>query len=282
MSARLTEFLQQQRVELSQAVSDSDALYFVIDTVLQPTAAAQLYGVGEPIESRLLFLGTAFDSLAEYSPLWVKVAAGSEVARLAGALCFSEQAGIVLEASTTEEAAFQHAQRLLLMRSATAGESLARFYDPLFWSALALTASGAQRAALFGPWRQVLTPAEPSDEERWLAWPNTDASAPTQAFAYPLPVSAEALDQHEDLRWYYWLCGHREVAPQPLSGERLPLLIDNLRLLANHDIQDGRHLLRLLPRLDRVPLGQQPNLMAVLNSDVPSYQKVQHLEGMMT
>lgn len=282
MSARLKEFMVLPRLALAQAMPNDHALYFVIDTVLQPNAASQLYGVGGPIEARRLFLGTAFESLAEYSPLWIKVEAGSGVADLAGDLCVSERAGIALEIATTEEVAFQHAQRLLRMRSASAGDSLARFYDPLFWSALALTASGSQRAALFGPWRRVWTPAEPGDESTWLTWEDSADSTAIPTSVYPLAVGAEALGTHEDLLWYYWLCEQCEAMPHTLPPERLPLVIDNLRLLARHDIHDGRHLQRLLPQLDRAPLTQQEDIMTVLNSGLPSYQKVQRLEGMMT
>lgn len=282
MFAQLTEFMALPRLEFPQAMPGDEALYFIIDTVLQPDAARQLYGIGGAIEARRLFLGTVFESLAEYSPLWIKVEAGSDVADLARDLCVSERAGIVVGIATTEEAAFKHAQGLLQMRSAGAGDALARFYDPLFWSALALTASGSQRTALFGPWRRVWTSAEPGDEATWLTWENSVDSTATPTAAFPLSVSSEALGTHEDLRWFYWLCEQREAMQHTLLPESLPLVIDNLRLLASYGIQNGRHLQRLLPQLDRVPLTQQEDSMAVLNSSLPSYQKVQRLEGTKT
>ncbi|VXC97237.1 conserved hypothetical protein [Pseudomonas sp. 8Z] len=280
MSAWLKNFIALPRLACLPEMPGGKDLYFLIDTVLQPNTAQQLYGLGGQMEARSLFLGTDFAGLVECSPLWIKVEAGSEAADLAGTLCVSERAGIALEITTTEEAAFKHAQCLLRMRSSSAGDVLSRFYDPLFWSALALTTSSSLQANLFGPWLRVWTPAEPDSEAAWLSWENSADSTAIPTAPHPLVVSAEAIATHDDLRWYYWLCSQCEAMPYRLSYGSLSLVIDNLRLLVSHGIQDGRHLQRLLSLLDRMPLPQQGEVMTVLNSSLPSYQKVQRLEGM--
>lgn len=275
MSAWLKNFIALPRLARLPEMPGGKDLYFLIDAVLQPDTARQLYGLGGQIEARSLFLGTDFADLVECSPLWIKAESGSDTAGLAESLCISERSGIALEIATTEEAAFKHAQCLLRMRSSSAGDVLSRFYDPLFWSALALTTSSSLQANLFGPWQRVWTPAEPGGEAAWLVWERSTDSTAIPTTAYPLVVSAEALATHDDLRWYYWLCSQCEVMPY----RSLSLVIDNLRLLVSHGIQEGRHLQRLLPLLDRMPLPQQGEVMTVLNSSLPSYQKVQRLEG---
>jgi hypothetical protein len=59
----------------------------------------------------------------------------------------------------------------------------------------------------------------------------------------------------------------------------LPLVIDNLQLLTEHGIEEGRHLVRLLPELGSTAWRERREVMSVLRSDLPAHKKVTTLEA---
>lgn len=277
MSDCLETFRAQPRHALATALNGQSRLYALIDTVRQPEAAAKLLGLeGEPSARRLL-LGTAYADLLDISPLWVRMLAGSDAAHAAASLCADQQAGILILCAEPEPVAFAHAQQLLTMQTPN-GEVLARFYDPLFWSALAMTLDS--QVALFGPWQRVLVPTDSAAESTWVTWERPLTATAEQPLAQPLHLGQQTLDCHEQLRWRDWLWSQRAALTEALSPERERIAIDNLRLLGAHGIQDGRHLQRLLPILGEASLADSPSVLETLRSDLPAHQKVQHVEGM--
>ncbi|MFP6859977.1 DUF4123 domain-containing protein [Pseudomonas sp.] len=277
MSTWLTRFLTQtQRAEPWQG--EEGTLYMLIDSVRQPRVEEQLFQLSEDVEIKPLFQGTAFAELNDVSPLWVHLPAGGAMAAKAAQLCLDNRSGILLTSTADAQSSLAHARRLLQMRSAEYGLALARFYDPAFWSALALT---VPTPALFGPWETVFTPpANPSDSG-WRVWQREEQDQEDLAdTGYPLSLQASTLAAVDELRWWYWVRALEAEASKALADAQLPLVLSNLCLLIEHGIEEGRHLQSLLPHLQQ-QLSERPEVMEMLRRDLPAFEKAQRLEGLV-
>lgn len=271
MSEWLTALFEQPAAPFDEATRQlQQPLCFVIDRVRQPEALAKLYRLAEPPAIGLLFHQTEFTSLLDHSPIWVATHAGSEAARLAAALCIERRSGIALSGADGE-AALRHARHLLKALDTENGHSLVRYYDPAFWSAWALT---WPVAALYGPWSRVYTPPACAERGDWRTWASP-ADEPAVAPSTPR-VAQATLDAFTAIRWWYWLDSRPERPA--MADTAMPVVIDNLQLLAESGIEEGRHLQRLLPRLGDAPWRGREDILALLRSDLPAYEKVKTLE----
>lgn len=276
MSTWLNTFLNQPSAAEPWSTIGSRSLYCIIDTVRQPRALEQLYQQDGISDIDRLFRNTPFVEMSDVSPLWLPLKPGSPVAAKAVELCLNNRSGLLLSCSAMPEAAFSHAQRLLRMNCRQQGEALARYYDPAFWAALALTTSAHR---LYGPWDSVFTPpAHPSDRA-WRIW-----AQPAQTDEYsaahdqPLLLDDSTLTAAEGTRWWYWVRAREAESAQTLRDEQLPTVFDNLGLLIEQGIDEGRHLERLLPLLSQCAWRERPEIMSVLSSNLPPFEKVQRLE----
>lgn len=276
MSAWLDLFLNQTSAAEPWSKTASRSLYCIIDSVRQPRAVEQLYQQDGISGVDRLFRNTPFAEMNDVSPLWLPLKPGSAVASKAIELCLNNRSGLLLTCSATPEAAFLHAQRLLQMNCRRHGDALARYYDPAFWSALALTSS-AQR--LYGPWESVFTPpAHPSDRA-WRIWDKPSKTIEvSEDDAYPLQLESSTLTAAEDTRWWYWVRAREAESASKLRDEQLSTVFDNLNLLVEKGIDEGRHLERLLPRLSQSPWQERLEIMSVLSSNLPAFEKIQRLE----
>lgn len=253
-----------------------ETLYGVIDRVRNPQALVSLYQIPTPPRIVRLFQGTPFEGLNDVSPLWVQMDAGSGEATTLEALCRTDRSGILLASRAEPEAALAHARQLLLMHSSTYGDSLARFYDPAFFCALALTVPAN---ALYGPWDCVYTPPGNPADSNWRIWRlHERANENASAVAYPLSVEADTLDAVDALREWYWVRSQDAESVGHIPDEHLPMVLSNLRLLVAHGIDESRHWAHLLPLLSRFDLSEQPESMQVLRSQMPAFEKIQRLE----
>jgi hypothetical protein len=275
MSAWLNSFLERPRITAPWLENDS-SLYCIIDRARQPRALEYLHQQDAVTKTERLFQGTPFTALDDVSPIWVPVKAGTVLSSTAAKLCSGNRSGILLSSNAKPETAFQHAQQLLRMNVKAQGEVLARFYDPAFWNALALTVSPQ---ALYGPWRKVyVPPASPADDQ-WRTWsrPEDDSEAKPAA-TYPLLLDDTTFDASDDVRWWYWVRARASESAGELLDAQLPLVFANLRLLVEHGINEGRHLERLFAQLHPDLLSGNPDVMRVLTSGMPAFEKVQQLE----
>jgi hypothetical protein len=256
-----------------------NSLYFIIDRVLQPQALEKLYQAEGSIETRLLFQNSDYAALLDSSPVWVSVQGSSAAGQTAAQLCHERLAGIAIHSSLSAEDAFLHAQSLLTVSSSTHGESLCRYYDPRLWAALALSLDDKALANLFGPWARVLTPAhhQLGAENTWLAWEHRQHVQ--HAATQQLSLGVAELELHQEVRWLYWVSERSAAFASPLHPTTMRTVIDNLQLLSDHGIDEARHLLRLLPGLDKQPLRSHDEIMSTLRSDLPLIQKLEKLEG---
>jgi hypothetical protein len=284
MHEGLKDFLTRPRGTLHEALggAGSGLLYFIIDQSRQPNALARLYGLGEELTPTLLLDDTEYTALAASGPLWFSAPLGSALALLGVQLCQERQAGIMLRADDDAQA-LAHARWLVKVNDGSGGQSLATYYLPSFWAALAMTVSEEARPRLMGPWRSVYSPAasylEPSSEQ-WLSWQwerlETEIPPPEQGY-FPLPE--RVMPTYRTLRWVYWLDEVRPAFGSPTAAQ-LPQLLDNLELLVQQGIYEGRHLLPLAELIAGAALAEQANIMAILQSREEAFIKVEHLKAL--
>lgn len=275
MSAWLNSFLAQPGVTAPWS-NNHRPLYCIIDSVRQPHALKQLYQQDGVAGVERLFQGTPFAELMDVSPLWLPIKPGTALASKAIELCRSERSGLVLACDAGPKTALEHAQRLLRMNCKIHGDALARFYDPAFWCALALTCSAQP---LYGPWHSVHTPPANPEDQTWRVWQcPDDLNVAAGDDRYPLQLEDSTLAAADDIRSWYWLRARASEAANQLRNEHLPVVLDNLNVLVAHGIDEARHLERLLPHLSASALRANPERMNVLSSDRPAFEKVQRLE----
>ncbi|BAQ82032.1 DUF4123 domain-containing protein [Pseudomonas sp. St29] len=276
MSTWLSEFLKRPVTAEPWSHAGKRQVYCLVDNVRQPRVLEQLYQLTGVSHIEQVFQGTAFAELNQVSPLWLHVdvqsPALSEVARL----CQARRSGVLLTSNTDPSKALQHARRLLQMHSPTHGAALARFYDPAFWSALALTTASP---FLFGPWHSVYTPPAHPDDRMWRVWEQAEVvSEVSHDVGYPLRLPDSTLPAADEIRWWYWVRAYQAETAGSLADEQLPRVLANLRLLVEHGVDEGRHLGPLLPHLSQRSLREHPRLMEVLRSELPAFEKIQRLE----
>ena len=275
MSAWLSQFLEQPG-DKAPWLDGNRAMYCIIDRVRHPKALEYLYKQDGVAGIECLFQSTPFNELNDVGPLWLPVKAGTALAAKAAELCLANRSGILISSNADPQAALLHAQRLLRMNVRAQGDVLARFYDPAFWSALALTASAQM---LYGPWQSVHIPPANTDDTLWRVWLRPqDRVQTSDAAAYPMQLEDHTLAASGDIRRWYWVRARTSELAGEISNQQLPVVLGNLSLLAEHGIDEGRHLEHLLPRLNQALLQDNPHVMSVLSSDMSAFEKVKQLE----
>nr|WP_298144749.1 DUF4123 domain-containing protein [uncultured Pseudomonas sp.] len=277
MSEWLNAFLAKPAQPLKEAVQpDHGALCFIIDSIRQPRAKIELHDLPGTQLVEALFKDTEFSDLLEHSPLWVVTQPDSEAAELAARLCVQQRSGIVIGVAGAE-AGLRQARHLLKVKDA-GGFSLARYYDPAVWAGCSL-AGGEQAAVLYGPWEAVYSPAVQGrgEEDLWLNWA---APLGEQALAdSPLTMTPDMLAASQELRWSYWVYQHPLQFHKP-DDLQLPRLIANLRYLAEHGLEESRHLLALADLLSGPPLCERPQVVTILAQGLPPHRAVAELQAL--
>lgn len=278
MSEWLSAFLAKPALPLEEAMQTADGpLCFIIDRIRQPLAMSELHGRADTPLIEPLFRDTEFADLLEYSPLWVVTEPGSDAARLAARLCVEQRSGIALRVEDAV-AGLRQARHLLKIKDASGGFSLARYYDPATWAGCELAVT-EQAAALYGPWQAVYSPAAQGrgEQDLWLGWP-TPLGEPVFT-GPPLAMTPDMLAANQELRWSYWVYQHPLQFHDP-DDLQLPPLIANLCYLAEHGLEESRHLLALADLLSRPLLCERTEVMAILAKPLPPHGAVAELKAL--
>lgn len=284
MHEGLTPFIDraQDSSQKSPAVTDANVLYFIIDQARQPKALERLYGTGQSWSPEYLLGNTEYNHLAASGPLWFSAEKDSELAVLGMHLCKEKHAGIIISADDGQRA-FAHAQWLIKVNDGSGGQSLATYYLPSFWAALASAVSDTQRAELLGPWRSVYSSVPgylDSHSDHWMSW-NRDTSESDQPqlehelFSLPQKV----MPIYRTLRWVYWIDEVYPAFGSP-TEQQLPQVIDNLELLVPQGIYQGRHLVQLPELVSGPAMSEQAEIMAILQSRNEAFVKIEHLKAL--
>ncbi|MGX5217719.1 DUF4123 domain-containing protein [Pseudomonas segetis] len=284
MHEGLTQFIDSAKdpSQKSPVGSDANVLYFIIDQGRQPDALERLYGVGQSWSPEYLLGNTEYSHLAASGPLWFSAEKGTELTALGMHLCKEKHAGIIISADDGQRA-FAHAQWLIKVNDGSGGQSLASYYLPSFWAALAGAVSDTQSAELMGPWRSVYSSVPgylDSQSDHWLSWHREtpeSAQLPIENQLFNLPQ--KVMPNFRTLRWVYWIDEMYPAFGAP-TEQQLPQIIDNLELLVQQGIYQGRHLVQLPELVSGQAVSGQANIMAILQSRNEAFVKVEHLKAL--
>lgn len=273
MHEGLNDFIAKLEQSIPALPANQPTWHFVIDQQTVPDAQAKVFAVDEPTEQILLFQRTDFHHLADQGPLWFSAEAGSALQQLGESLCQQHSAGIALCAED-RDAAIAHACWLLTVNDGSGGQSLINYYRPDIWAAMALTSS----EQLFAPWSAVYSPAPHAlgaRPQHWIGWhAPLDYSPNTVQKHYSLAASTQLTQR--TLRWVYWIDRHYTKFNAP-HGQQLPAIVDNLELLVDHGISEGRWLVRLADLVSRTRLEEQEPVMAILRGKADPFIKVDQI-----
>lgn len=274
----LNVFLEKPAQPLKEAMQpEHSSLCFIIDSIRQPRAKTELYGLPGTLLVEALFSDTEFADLLEHSPLWVVTQSGSEAAQVAAQLCVEQRSGIAIDAADAK-AGLRQARHLLKVKDA-GGFSLARYYDPAVWAGCAL-AAGEQAATLYGPWQAVHSPAAQGrgTDDLWLSWSN-QSPEPLAVVTTPLAMTADMLAASESLRWCYWVYQHPAQFQTP-DIQQWPQLIANLNDLTEHGLLETRHLLSLAQLASGPALSTRPEVVAIFAKGLPQHRAAAELRNL--
>ena len=271
--------------ELPRSAASFEAnanLHFIIDQARQPEALKQLYSAGSAVEVEYLLQDTEFVSLAETGPIWFSAGQNSELIQLGSRLCQEYGAGLVIQAEDSKRA-LAHARWLLKVNDGSGGQSLATYYLPELWAAMAIGLAPQAQTQLFGPWSATSSPALRfiGDAPRgWLSWqaPAQDPVRLQSLDAY-FSLASSTVPVYRTLRWLYWIDQEHSAFHSP-GNAQLPALINNLNTQVEHGIVDGRHLLELADLACGTALIEQPAVMHILRSRARAFEKVEQLQAM--
>lgn len=278
MPVSISALLRMPTIDLARFCNEQGGtVYFVIVQNLNPTALAQLYGLGEPFEPSLLWLNTPHSSQASTGPFGFVAQVGSARFDLAASLCSETSCGIAL-AGNQPLAALEHLRSLVLAHDHRGGQSLLELGSPSLWAALALNAK-ASLTRLYGPLPWVLTPVPVSlrvSQQGWYRWARPDCGHESAGGAFELPEAVGPAAR--TLRLLYWASSqHRHF--QVADGAGLQALVSNLEVLIDHGITEGRHLVQLAGVARGTPLGASVSAMTLLRASERPFIKVQQLLG---
>lgn len=226
-----------------------------------------------------LLLGTEHAQLIEASPLLIKL----NHTQLSDSLykhIQQERSGIFIQAS--DENILPHLQYLFSMQSESDGAVYARYYDPIFWTALQLSLADQQQN-IWGNLKKVYTLAPESriDQLSFIKW-----DAPTQEIntIYTCPTTPIKLDHSFDeisldiqLLGLLYQIKHQESLA--ITQQQTRDLLINLKIFHTFNISRTDHLTRLVKLCINQPhYSLQPEVQHILKQDIASYEKVQQLE----
>ncbi|WP_417663557.1 DUF4123 domain-containing protein [Pseudomonas sp.] len=284
MHEGLTQFIDRAKdpSQKSPAGSDANVLYFIIDQGRQPDALERLYGIGQSWSPEYLLGNTEYSHLAASGPLWFSAEKGSELAVLGMHLCKEKHAGIIISADDGQRA-FAHAQWLIKVNDGSGGQSLATYYLPSFWAALASAVSDTQRAELMGPWHSVYSSVPgylDSQSDHWLSWHREAPESAQPSIEPPLfSLPQKVMPIYRTLRWVYWIDEVYPAFGSP-TEQQLPQVIDNLELLVQQGIYQGRHLVQLPELVSGPAVNGRAEIMAILQSRSEAFVKIEHLKAL--
>lgn len=258
--------------------ASSQGVYFILDQTLYPNLLNEL-SAQQVAAFDYLLEGTDFTSLADAGPIWLTAQLGSALADWCLELCQHRHGGIVITA-IDGELALNHARWLLKVNDGSGGQSWVTYYQPALWAAMAGTTAPQAMPSLLGPWSAVYA-SSPNHisglPPGWMNW-RTDAPS-TMPTANYFTLSPHTEPTYLTLRWVYWI-DEQHIALHEPDVERLPLLIDNLNLLRQHQIYESVHLLDLADVLVSESLATQPAAMTILLSSDEAFSKVKQLQAL--
>lgn len=224
-----------------------------------------------------LLLGTEHAELLEVSPLLIKFN-HTQLSESLYKSILEERSGLFIQAK--DDNILPHLQYLFSMQSDTEGAVYARYYDPIFWTALQLSLADQQKN-IWGNLQKVhtLTPSS-TTQQSYTVWftpiQNTQNiyTKPEQ----PIRLTHEFSEVSENIQRYFMLCSACYNLQIKLPSERVSNALLNLKNIINAGI-DQIHLLENLIAIciEQDNIIQEPAVQKILQAELLNYDKVEQL-----
>lgn len=257
---------------LTGSLTASQTAYMVLDQRRAPEQSRTLLACEGKRDFTSLFAGTALSPLLDASPWLLELSVGSAAWRHAQILCH-QRLGWVCQPATDQTllSLANYLQTLFVLDDSQGGKSLISLQQPAVWSALLASAPPtyyAQCSSLLG---QLATP---TPQGQWLLWqPGTSEEPATPTWA--LTSDMETALKESQQAW--WLSRMTETSLTSLPA----IWLASMNTLVNAGISRSDHLKRLLPLMTDESDRLHDQLDIILNTHLPTRQKVQQLERLL-
>lgn len=274
MSGWLSQLAERTRnaETLTSSLTASQAAYMVFDRRHAPEQSRTLLSCEGKRDFTSLFAGTSLSALMDASPWLLELSVGSAAWRYAQTLCHQRLGWMCQPAADqTLLSLANYLQTLFVLEDSRGGKTLINLQQPTVWSALLASAPAtcyAQCTALLG---QIATP---TPQGQWLIWQSVTSDEPATP-TWTLTADMEAALKESQQAW--WLSRMTET---PLTS--LPTVwLARLKTMVHAGISRSDHLKRLLPLMTDESDRLHAPLDNILNTHLPSRQKVQQLERLL-
>lgn len=227
-----------------------------------------------------LVMGTEYAYLHEESPLLIKLSR-TVLSETIYQNIQAERSGIFIQ--TKDDNILPHLQYLFTMQTADYPKVFARYYDPIFWTALQLSLP-EQQQAVWGNLQKVYAQAPNSHQEKlnFMEW---SAPAQNKECVYSLPeqpirLSAEFNEISSDIRLLYFIYQSVTDKPAELTADQQLSTLLNLKILINYQISRDDHLQQLLPYcIEQKNFALREDIQELLKSTLATYEKIAEIKA---
>ncbi|OBA00487.1 DUF4123 domain-containing protein [Halomonas sp. G11] len=246
--------------------------FVVLDQRHSPEQGRPLLSLPGKRDFVTLFAGTPLSPLLEASPWLLDVEVGSEAWHYAEKLC-QQRLGWVCQppADQTLQSIADHLRELFVMDDPHGGKSLINLQQPAAWTALLASAPASVYSHGLNPLGQVATP---TPQGQWSIWQAGATTSPAPQ-RWQLTADMEAALNESQQAW--WLS---RMTKTPLTS--LPnAWLARMKTAMQAGISRSDHLKRLLPIMTDEGERLHIQIDDILNTPLPSRQKVQQLERLL-
>lgn len=230
-----------------------------------------------------LLMGTEHAHLLEASPLLIKLN-HTQLSEMLYNKIQQERSGIFVQSKNDH--ILPHLQYLFTMQSETEGKIYARYYDPIFWTALQLSLIEQQKT-IWGNIEKVftITPDSREDKLNYFTWTNPNLDRENQNQSYldkPIQLTPEFYELSEDVRLLYFINEAAYFESLTIPEEQLSKALLNLKILIKSGIQRGDHLQKLLKNcITYTDFSVRPEVQQILRADIATFEKAKQLVALV-
>lgn len=246
--------------------------FVVLDQRRSPEQGRPLLSLPGKRDFVTLFAGTPLSPLLEASPWLLDIEVGSEAWHYAEKLC-QQRLGWVCQppADQTLQSIADHLRALFVLDDPHGGKSLINLQQSAVWTALLASAPSSVYSHWLNPLGQVATP---TPQGQWSIW---QADAPTSPAPERWQLTADMEAALEESQQAWWLS---RMTKTPLAS--LPnAWLARMKTAMQAGISRSDHLKRLLPIMTDEGERLDIQIDDILNTTLPSRQKVQQLERLL-
>lgn len=246
--------------------------FVVLDQRRSPEQCRPLLSLPGKRDFVTLFAGTPLSPLLEASPWLLDVEVGSEAWHCAEKLC-QQRLGWICQPAADQalHSIADHLRPLFVLDDPHGGKSLINLQQPAVWTALLASAP----ASIYSHWLTTLHQvATPTPQGQWLVW---QANVPSSSTPERWQLTADMESALNESQQAWWLS---RMTKTPLAS--LPnAWLARMKTAMQAGISRSDHLKRLLPLITDEGERLHIQIDDILNTPLPSRQKVQQLERLV-